>query len=59
MRRIAVVLAASSLLTSGLGVAAVASVHRPAPATRALTCAQPVNPTARQIVNAVCSIFGP
>lgn len=57
MRRIVAVLSAIAVLT--LGVVMVGSFsHRPA-AQRALTCAQPFDPTVRYVVNTVCRIFGP
>jgi hypothetical protein len=60
MRRIVVTMAAASMLTAGVGsVTVVTAAPHHAPATRALVCAQPVNPTVRYVVNTVCSIFGP
>jgi len=48
------------MLTTGVGaVAVVTTAPHHAPATRALTCAQPFDPTVRYVVNQVCSIFGP
>jgi len=60
MRRIVAAMATASILTTATGAVAVvtATPHHRA-ATRALTCAQPVDPTARYVVNKVCSIFGP
>ena len=60
MRRTVAALATASILTSATGAFAAVTVtaHQRA-ATRALTCAQPVDPTARYVVNKVCSIFGP
>jgi hypothetical protein len=60
MRGIVAAMAAAGLLTSGVGtVAVVTAAPHHAPTARALTCAQPVDPTVRKVVNAVCSIFGP
>ena len=57
MRRLVAVLSAIALLCLGIAVAGSVS-HRSA-APRALTCAQPFDPTVRYVVNTVCSIFGP
>ena len=60
MRRIVAAIATASILTTGVGaVAIVTAAPHHAPAMRALTCANPVDPTVRQVVNEVCSIFGP
>jgi hypothetical protein len=50
-------LAATAVVAVGPGVAWLTAVS--APSTSALTCAQPVNPTVREVVNDVCKIFGP
>ena len=57
MRRLVAVLSAIAVLT--LGIAVVGSVSHRSAAPRALTCAQPFDPTVRYVVNTVCSIFGP
>ena len=57
MRRLVAVLSAVAVLAVGL-VLAGSVTHRPA-SSRALTCAQPVDPTVRYVVNTACRIFGP
>ena len=60
MRRVVAAMATASMLTMGAGaVAVVTTAPHHAPAVRALTCANPVDPTVRYFVNQVCSIFGP
>jgi hypothetical protein len=59
MRRIVATMATASVLTTGVGAVAVVTVAPHHTATRAVTCAQPFDPTVRYVVNKVCSIFGP
>jgi hypothetical protein len=56
MEKLIATLSALVMLSGGV-VATIAETA--APATGAVTCAQPIDPTVRYIVNTVCSKFGP
>jgi hypothetical protein len=56
MHKLIATLSALVVLSGGV-VATIAETA--APATGALYCAQPIDPTLRYVVNTVCSKFGP
>jgi hypothetical protein len=56
MPKLIATLSALVMLSGGV-VATIAETA--APATGALYCAQPIDPTLRYVVNTVCSKFGP
>ncbi|MDQ1700304.1 MAG: hypothetical protein QOG34_2167 [Frankiaceae bacterium] len=52
-------IASLAVLVSLTGGVVATVVETAAPATGAVVCAQPIDPTVRYIVNTVCSKFGP
>lgn len=58
-RKVISVVAAAGFMAAGALTAVGTFAAQSTPSFGALTCAQPVDPTVRYVVNTVCSKFGP